>query len=114
MSASTVTSTSASDPVVGTSLFASAIAPSLLSELLCGLDWLALRCSPVYGGRGLQHGRGAPVVVVPGFLVDDSALVELHDWLGRVGYRPYYSGIGLHARCGDQLIGRLTAVIERA
>src|SRR5690242_3259879 len=36
---------------------------SLLPELLCGLDWLSLRCSPVYAGRGVTQGNGAPVVV---------------------------------------------------
>ena len=66
----------------------------LWREALCGLDWLALMGSTVYLGRGVAHGDGSPVIVVPGLFASDGSLTELHDWLGRIGYRPYFSGIG--------------------
>jgi len=37
-------------------------------ERLAGLDWLALRTSPVFYGCGVARGDGAGVVLVPGFL----------------------------------------------
>jgi pimeloyl-ACP methyl ester carboxylesterase len=83
-------------------------------EMFAGLDWLALRASPVYRGEGVPQGDGAPVVVVPGFLASDLSLVELHRWLGRVGYRPYYSGIGRNVDCPRVMVERLIHTIEKA
>jgi hypothetical protein len=83
-------------------------------EALVGLDWLTLRASPVFYGRGVQRGDGAPVVVVPGFLGSDRYLFELHGWLGRIGYRSYLSRIGRNAECPDLLVGRLTATVDVA
>jgi pimeloyl-ACP methyl ester carboxylesterase len=54
-------------------------------------------------------------VVIPGFLGTDLYLMELHAWLGRIGYRPYFSGIGVNAECPNLLIERrLNDTIERA
>jgi hypothetical protein len=66
-------------------------------EALFPLDWIALHASPVYYGFGVPRGHGEPVILVPGFLGDDRYLTEMHLWLRRVGYRPYFSGIG---KCG--------------
>ncbi len=41
-----------------------------------------------------------------GFLGTDLYLMELHGWLGRIGYRPYFSGIGINADCPNLLIER--------
>lgn len=86
---------------------------SLWSELLAGLEWAALRVSPVYYGFGVPHGDGAPVILVPGFLASDASLVEMHLWLGRMGYRSYASGIGRNADCPDVLLERLSETIAR-
>jgi hypothetical protein len=83
-------------------------------EALVGLDWLALRASPVFYGRGVERGDEAPVVVVPGFLGSDRYLFELHGWLGRIGYRPYLSRIGRNAECLDLLSRRLLETVETA
>jgi pimeloyl-ACP methyl ester carboxylesterase len=83
-------------------------------EALAGVDWLALRTSPVFYGCGVPHGDGAPVVVVPGFLASDWYLLEMYFWLGRIGYRPYLSRIGRNAECLDVLIDRLRATISGA
>ena len=81
-------------------------------EALAPVEWMALHLSSVYRGRGVPHGHGEPVVVVPGFMADDTYLRELHDWLSRVGYRSYYSGIGLNADCPERLTRRLVATVR--
>ena len=40
-------------------------------EGLAGLDWLALRASPVFYGCGVPRGDGSAAVLVPGFLGTD-------------------------------------------
>lgn len=65
---------------------------------------LYLRISPVYWGYGIPKGKGAAVVVVPGFMVTDLYLTEFRAWLRRIGYRPYSSGIGINAECPNLLI----------
>lgn len=86
----------------------------LWSELFAGLEWAALKTSPVYYGIGVSPGDGSPVVLIPGFLGSDLSLLEMHLWLGRVGYRSYLSGIGRNADCPDLLMERLLDSIDRA
>jgi triacylglycerol lipase len=83
-------------------------------EALAGLEWAALRASPIFYGCGVPRGDGAPVVVVPGFLGSDLYLLDLHGWLGRIGYRAYLSRIGRNAECLDLLVDRLFATVEQA
>ncbi len=83
-------------------------------ESLAGLDWFALRTSPVFYGCGVPRGDGAGVVLVPGFLGTDWYLLELHGWLGRLGYRSHLSRIGRNAECLDLLSRRLLETVERA
>jgi len=87
----------------------------LWQEAFFAADILLLHASPVYYGLGIPHGDGSGVVVVPGFLGTDAYLSRLHSWLARIGYRPYFSGIGLNAECPNLLIqSRLQESIERA
>lgn len=82
---------------------------------MIGVEMAYLRISPVYWGYGVPRGDGSPVVVVPGFLLNDLYLAEFRGWLRRVGYKPLSSGIGLNADCPNLLIkDRLRAVIEQA
>ena len=46
------------------------------------------------------------MIVIPGFLGTDVYLTELHAWLRRIGYQPYFSGIGINADCPNLLIQR--------
>ena len=88
---------------------------SIWKEVLFAADILLLHSSPVYYGLGVPHGDGSPVILIPGFLGTDAYLTQLHTWLGRIGYRPYFSGIGINAECPNILIQqRLNASIERA
>ena len=86
----------------------------LWHESFWPIDWLALHMSPVYYGAGVRRGDGSPVVVVPGFLSPDSHLYELYGWLGRIGYRPYMSGIGLNTNCPSASAKKLAKTVERA
>ena len=93
--------------------FESADVP-LWREALFGVDWLALRLSPVYYGIGVPRGNGAPVIVIPGFLGSDNYLIELYYWLRRIGYKPYYSRIGRNAECPDVLTQKLFQTMDQA
>lgn len=86
----------------------------LWREALFGVDWLALRLSPVYYGLGVPRGHGEPVVVIPGFLGSDNYLFELYYWLRRIGYKPYYSRIGRNSECPDVLLQRLFETMDQA
>lgn len=86
----------------------------LWREVLFGVDWLALRLSPVYYGIGVPKGDGSPVIVLPGFLGSDSYLVEMYHWLQRIGYTPYYSKIGRNAECPEVLTERLLETMDEA
>jgi triacylglycerol lipase len=86
----------------------------LWREALVGMDWLSLRASSVYRGRGIPHGDGSAVVLVPGFLGSDQYLGDMFSWLRRIGYQPYMSGMGRNAECPDVLSGRLTETVTSA
>jgi triacylglycerol lipase len=88
---------------------------SVWSEALFAAEILLLHASPVYYGLGVPHGDDSAVVIIPGFLGTDLYLTELHAWLRRIGYRPYFSGIGINAECPNLLIQcRLNRTIEKA
>lgn len=85
---------------------------SLWPELFWGLEWLQLVRSPLYRGVGVARGRGQPVVLVPGFLASDASLRELRSWLGRIGYRPFPSGIGRNSDCPDVLLDDILRTVR--
>jgi len=86
----------------------------LWREAFVGLDWLALRSSPVYYGIGVPRGDKSPVIVIPGFMGTDMYLQEIYYWLRRIGYRPYMSQIGWNAECVNILVDRLSETITKA
>lgn len=87
---------------------------SFWRELFSAVDYVSLKLAPVYYGYGVPHGRGEPVIVVPGFLGCDLYLIEMYLWLRRVGYTPYMSRIGQNAECPDLLIHRLLRTLNYA
>jgi pimeloyl-ACP methyl ester carboxylesterase len=88
---------------------------SLWTEALFGAEVLLLHASPVYYGFGVPDGDGSGVVIIPGFLGTDLYLNELRGWLTRIGYRAYFSGIGINADCPNLLIQRrLNETLEKA
>src|SRR5271157_1702441 len=85
------------------------------TEALFAAEILLLHATPVYYGFGVPRGDDSAVVIIPGFLGTDLYLMELHAWLGRIGYRPYFSGIGINADCPNLLIQRhVIETLERA
>ncbi len=67
----------------------------------------ALFKDPVFRGRGVPPGDGRPVLLIPGFLAGDWALRVMRAWLGRVGYRPYLSGILLNVQHSERMLSGL-------
>ena len=92
----------------------SPVSVPLWREALVGVDWLSLRLSRVYYGIGVPRGEGEAVVVVPGFLGSDTYLLEMYNWLRRIGYRSYYSRIGRNAECPNLLTQRLLETVDKA
>ena len=84
------------------------------NEIGCYREWLRLHLSPVYYGREIPHGNGEPVVLVPGFMGTDLSLMERYWWLARIGYQPYYSGLGLNIDCPDVSTDLVLGVVRRA
>ena len=87
----------------------------ILGEVLCAAELLLLHAAPLYYGLGIPHGDGSAVVLIPAFLCPDAYLTPLHQWLARIGYRPFFSGIGFNTECPNLLIRRqLNDTIEKA
>src|SRR5258708_8839121 len=67
------------------------------------LDFLqqfaSLARDPIGYGVGVPRGDGRPVLLIPGFTAGDWSLGTLARWLGRIGYKPYLSGIDLNVGC---------------
>ena len=78
-------------------------------EAFAGLDWMALKTSPVYYGFGVPRGDKSAVILVPGFMGTDHYLYEMYFWLRRIGYKPYLSNIGWNAECLNTLVERSVA-----
>ena len=92
-----------------------AVPTPIWQEVLVGVEFVCLRVSPIYWGFGIPPGDGSAVVLIPGLMGTDLYMAELRGWLGRIGYRPYYSGIGLNAECPNLLIRRhLIETVEKA
>lgn len=97
----------------GLAVHAADSTPPLWRESLWPVEWMSLRMSSVYYGAGVPAGDGSPVVVVPGFLCSDHIMFEMYSWLRRVGYRPYFSGVGVNASCPAKTAARLQKTIAR-
>jgi triacylglycerol lipase len=72
----------------------------------------ALFCDPVYYGFGVPQGRGEPVLLIPGFFAGDCSIAPLGQWLARIGYRPYLSGIDWNIGCPGRRLEQLKRRVE--
>jgi pimeloyl-ACP methyl ester carboxylesterase len=72
-----------------------------------------LLLDPVYTGKDVPRGNGAPVMLIPGFLAGDTSLGVLGGWLERMGHRPHRSGISLNVDCSDRALDALEERAER-
>jgi pimeloyl-ACP methyl ester carboxylesterase len=78
-----------------------------LQETRWLVELARLQAHPVFWGRDVPRGDGAPVVLIPGFLAGDGSLLVLGRWLGRMGYAVHRSGITLNVDCSDRHLDRL-------
>ncbi len=87
----------------------------ILGEVLFAAELVFLHAAPLYYGLGIPHGDNSAVVLIPAFLCPDAYLAPLHQWLARIGYEPFFSGIGFNTECPNLLIRRqLNETIEKA
>jgi len=87
----------------------------ILGEVLFAAELVLLHAAPLYYGLGIPHGDGSAVILIPAFLCPNVYLTPLHQWLARIGYKPFFSGIGFNTECPNLLIKRqLNGAIEKA
>jgi hypothetical protein len=87
----------------------------ILGEILFAAELVLLHAAPLYYGLGIPHGDGSAVILLPAFLCPDAYLTPLHQWLARIGYKPFFSGIGFNTECPNLLIKQqLNATIKKA
>ncbi len=67
----------------------------------------ALVRDPVFRGRGVPHGDGRPVLLIPGFLSGDWSLTMLYKWLERIGYKAFMSGIIFNVHHSERMLAGL-------
>jgi pimeloyl-ACP methyl ester carboxylesterase len=77
-----------------------------------GAERAALLRDPVMRGRGIPHGDGAPVLLVPGFLAGDISLGLMAKWLKEIGYRPGRARIRANVDCTERALGHLDCQLE--
>ena len=87
----------------------------ILGEVMFAAELLLLHAAPVYYGLGIPHGDGSAVILLPAFLCPDAYLAPMHQWLARIGYKSFFSGIGFNTECPNLLIKQqLNATIGKA
>lgn len=87
--------------------------PPLWREARLGLEATALMRDPVFRGDGVAHGRGQPVLLIPGFLAGDPSLTLMSRWLKRTGHRPSRAGMVANVNCAGVVTPRLEERLER-
>jgi pimeloyl-ACP methyl ester carboxylesterase len=80
---------------------------TVASCLDCVEQLSSLLRDPVFFGDGISHGEREPVLLVPGFFAGDWMMAPMAQWLTRIGYRPYLSGIDLNFGCPREQARRL-------
>lgn len=74
----------------------------------------ALMRDPIfYGGENVPRGNGEPVLLLPGYFAGDWAMAPMAQWLRRIGYNPYLSGIDFNLGCPREKLERLEVRVAR-
>jgi triacylglycerol lipase len=67
-------------------------------------------------GHEVPRGDGGPVLLIPGYLSGDRALVPLAGWLRQLGYAPEHADIAANVDCvtrtTERLVERLVTITE--
>jgi triacylglycerol lipase len=82
------------------------------AELWWQLDAMRLFADPVFYGRGVPHGDGRPVLLLPGFVTGDYTLGPMAVWLRRIGYLPAKCGFWVNADCGERALRRIEQRVD--
>ena len=83
-----------------------------LAEVRWQAELARLLVDPVYHGRGVPRGDGAPVILIPGFLAGDVSVAVMHGWLRATGHDPHYAGMLANVACSDRALERLDARLQ--
>ena len=76
-------------------------------EMRWSAEFSRLLVDPVFHGRGIPHGEGQSVLVLPGFGGGDHLLAPMNVWLRRIGYDVSTCGIWLDTSCSEQAMLRI-------
>ena len=68
--------------------------------------------SEVIAGKGIPHGNGQPVILLPPAAAGDWLMPVMLSWLRRIGYQSYRSSIGLHVNCSDRTLTKVMPRVE--
>jgi triacylglycerol lipase len=63
---------------------------------------------------GFPRGDGAPVILVPGFLMSGAYLAPLRRWVAALGYEVRVADIGVNADCFEAVTNRILHDVEAA
>ncbi|WP_354698534.1 hypothetical protein DSM112329_04216 [Paraconexibacter sp. AEG42_29] len=85
---------------------------SIFYEGLAALEYRQLVVDPIFAGEGVMPGTGRPVLVIPGFLAPDVAVLTMVRWLRSAGYHAAYPKAGPNIMCGEVAIGRMESRLE--
>ncbi|MFN2537207.1 MAG: hypothetical protein ABR549_03520 [Mycobacteriales bacterium] len=69
--------------------------------------------SDVLAGKGVPHGDGQPVLVLPPAIAGDWLMPVMLSWLRRIGYTACTSQIALHVDCSDRTMSRMLPRLEQ-
>ena len=86
--------------------------PPLWREARVAVEAATLRRSGVWRGEGVLPGDGRPVLLIPGFMVGDSSLATMSEWLGAHEYRTRRAGIRSNVSCSEAACRRLATRLE--
>jgi pimeloyl-ACP methyl ester carboxylesterase len=78
----------------------------LRAEVISPWEYARLRRSAVFAGDGIDGG-GRPVLLLPGFLMDDGSMAVMARWLRRTGHRPHHAQAGRNVGCAEHALGHL-------
>jgi pimeloyl-ACP methyl ester carboxylesterase len=85
----------------------------MMRELTLWVDFAALLADPVFYGIRVAPGDGRLVVIIPGFMGNDTYLMPMLNWLRRIGYTSVCSGMNLSAGCMHRSCEEVKAQIDR-
>ena len=60
-----------------------------------------------------RRGEGEPIIVLPGFMADDSSTIVLRQYLNSIGYKAIAWGLGVNTRPMLSLLPELQTLVDR-